>query len=92
MAILDLIPHLFPTGSGASTLDLTASGHRIPFLRAHPWIIGLGLGVIFFVFAALKPWRGDGAQPLSRPVWVLMCSVMGVLCLIAAAYFAVHGV
>lgn len=96
MAILDLIPHLFPTGGGVSTLDLAASEHMNPakqFIRAHFWIVGVGLALVCFVIAATKPIGKPGeGDPMPRRAWVLMWSAIGGICLIVAAYFAVNGV
>jgi hypothetical protein len=87
MAILDLMPHLFPTGGGVSTLDLIASGHSFPFLRAHIWMIPVGLALASFVAAATKPAKPPLGPQLSRRVNTLVWGVVGVFCLILAAYF-----
>jgi hypothetical protein len=94
--ILDLIPHLFPNRGSVSTLDLAVKGHLNPaqlFLKTHIWLIPVGIALVIFVIAGLKPMSRPGeGDPLPRPAWVLMWSGIGAVCLIVAAYFAVHGV
>jgi hypothetical protein len=87
MVILDLIPHWFPSGSGASTLNLAAGAS---FLRGRPWIIFLGLALILFVVAGLKPAVGAGARS-DRIVSAIAWGTLGVLMLIFAVYMAQHG-
>lgn len=88
MAILDLIPHLFQTGGGASTLDLAAENGVKGFLRAHPWLGIAGLAVALFAVAAAKP---AGGEMVSRRVHALLFGGLGVIMLVFAVYLAVHG-
>jgi hypothetical protein len=82
MAILDLIPQLFSTGSGASTLDL-ARGNS--FVMAHPWLLPLALGLAMFALAMFAKPVKSGLRTSNRFVWIRL----GVGCLIIALLFAV---
>lgn len=82
IAILDLIPDFFPTGGGASALF---SARENSFIKAHAWLLALGLGLIMLLLAVFaKPFK-FALQTSNRVVW----AVLGVLCLIIALLFAV---
>jgi hypothetical protein len=89
--ILDLITPLFPTGSGASTLDVAlGDGHN--FMGRHFALVSLGLGLACFIAAAVKPISATGTEipgRLARVVWVLLSLGVGVVMLIIAVYFGV---
>ena len=86
MAILDLIPHVFPTGSVASTLDVTArrSHDRGGLPSRYLWAYIAGLGLLSFLVAALGPAR----EYQSRRAHRITFSVIGVAMLIAALLVA----
>jgi hypothetical protein len=91
MVILDLITHLFPTGSGASTLHV-ARGDGNNFTGRHFPLVGLGLGLACFIAAAVKPIDATGSEIPGRGVrvvWVLLSLGLGVVMLIIAVYFGV---
>ncbi len=74
MAILGFILDSFPTGGGASTLDL-ARGY--PFLGAHPWLVFAGIGMACFVAAAVKPANFAGhyvSRRVSALIWGCLAS------------------
>jgi hypothetical protein len=67
MAILDLIPRFFPTGVGASTLDLAGSGysHSVPKTLSG-WIIFLVGGTIAI---GITIWRLRRVAKARRQYW-----------------------
>jgi hypothetical protein len=87
VAILELIPHLLPTGGGDSALPFASSHNFPPFLKAHMWLIPAGLALAAFVIAAAKPVRVPTSGALPRPVNVVVWGAVGVGCLILMAYF-----
>ena len=83
MAILDLIPHMFPTGVGASTLDLAARGGS-----RRAWICG-GLGLLAILMGAMPLTVSKGYLGRQQRRNKVVLLILGPVLLICALLIAV---
>jgi len=84
VAILDLIPLLFPNGVGASTLDLAARG-----ASKRTWLICGGFGLLAILFGAMRPSVSEGyfgrKQRRDRVVLLILGPVLLICAVLIAA-------